>query len=191
MIRAALAVVLAFVTAVSPVLMLVADDPVQVATIAAVDTPARAPVFELPPALPPLPPPLPVYVRVIDWRHFDHTDIVTPACRHLNVTCEPSAYTSGVVTIVLTEEFPAIHFGFPFGDGQILGVSSGDACEGRVWSVHDSWAIAHELGHALGLTHSKTEGNLMFPYRTGAGMALTDAQRALIRQGAINMRQCA
>lgn len=188
MIRAALCIFLAFVTAVSPMAMLVADEPVLEAHVTAIAAVAEAPA---PAPKRSAPEPLPVYVRVIDWRHYDHTDMVGIACAFHNIRCEPTTYASGAITIVLTDSFPAVHFGFPFGDGQILGVSSGDACEGRVWSVDDQWALTHELGHALGLPHDATEGNLMFPYRTGAGMTLTDAQRATIRQGAITMRQCA
>ena len=131
-----------------------------------------------------------VHVRVVDWRRFDRSDVVGPACEHLRLRCVPSLYTTGVVTILLTDPVPTVSLGFPVG-GHVLGVSSGTDCEGRVWAVSDIQVVAHELGHALSLDHTLVEGNLMFPSRDLGGMDLTDDQRRAIRHGARVMRQCA
>lgn len=134
--------------------------------------------------------PAPVYVRVIDWRRLDRSDVLGPACAHLRIKCEPTVYARGAVTVVLTDPFPAVALGFPV-NSVVLGVSSGDACEGRVWAISDVQVVAHELGHALGLDHVSVEGNLLYPSRDKGGMDLTADQRRAIRHGARVMRKCA
>lgn len=135
--------------------------------------------------------PVPVYIHVLDWRRLTAgVDVISPACDALNLACQESVYTEGVVTILLTDPFPVVTLGFPV-DSTVLGLSSGTACEGRVWAVSHPRIVTHELAHALGLEHLAVEGNVMHPYPLDhGGDDLTDEQLRTVRAGAAHMRSC-
>lgn len=63
-------------------------------------------------------------------------------------------------------------------------------CLRVVRSAPDSQVLAHELGHAFGLDHSKDPHNLMFPIAQGDNFELTDKQRRKIERNAEKFLIC-
>lgn len=114
----------------------------------------------------------PLHVDLEDTRRGTGPDLLTPACDLLEVECVEGED----VTLVLTETCST----------EFCGKTRSAKCWAMAFAEDDERTVAHELAHALGLTHTDHEG-LMHKRH---GRDLTDDQRDQIDDGLRRLARC-